>query len=156
MTGRQRYAEGTTVRPEKTRAEIEVLLTRVGADAFRSGWDAHQSNVEFHLRSRVYRLGFAFPDAGAPQFRQTPTGKPRGDGQAQAAHQAEIRRLWRCLKLLILSKIEVVESGISDYETELLPYVVMPTGDTLAAWVLPRLATALAGQDALLLLPAGR
>lgn len=153
MTARSRYAEGTTVSPEKTQVEIGVLLTRICVEGRSIGEAAQRSHVEFQLHGRLYRMGFAIPSLA--DFRRTPGGKQRTGGQAVAAHGAEVRRLWRCLKLLILSKIEVIESGISDYETELLPYAVMPTGETMAEWALPQLALS-AGRDMALLLPAGR
>jgi hypothetical protein len=45
---------------------------------------------------------------------------------------AEEKRLWRSLLMTIKAKLEVVQSGISSFEFEFLPYTLLPSGQTFA------------------------
>lgn len=49
------YAQGTEVPADRSRAEIERMLIRFGADQFVSGWE----------RDRVAMIGFILPALGA-------------------------------------------------------------------------------------------
>jgi response regulator RpfG family c-di-GMP phosphodiesterase len=52
-------------------------------------------------------------------------------GQAQAVNDAETRRRWRCLAMVIKAKLEVVASGISSFEEEFLAHVMLYDGRTV-------------------------
>ena len=54
----------------------------------------------------------------------------------------EVRRRWRALALSIKAKLETVESGIAEFETEFMPYMVLPNGKTVAENILPEIERA--------------
>lgn len=138
-----RYAEGTGVPPERSRAEIERVLHRYGASEFAYRAGAEQAEVAFHLGGVTVRLRVEFPDPGAPEFTHTPTGRMRKvEGAASDAYTAEVRRLWRALSLVIRAKLEAVESGISTVEREFMADIVMKGGRTIGETILPRLSEA--------------
>jgi len=51
MSGR--YAQGTDVPAERSRAEIERTLSRYGAEGFLYGWDRERHVMAFRLGGRL-------------------------------------------------------------------------------------------------------
>lgn len=131
-----RYAEGTTVAPEKSRMEIEQILRRYGADQFVSGWSAASAVIGFTAHDRQVR--FVLP---MPTIDEIPERNGQGTllKPAQRADKlaGEERRRWRALALAIKAKLEVVESGIAEFEDEFLAHIVMPDGRTVGQHVRP-------------------
>lgn len=138
-----RYAEGTTVASEKSRAEIERTLRRYGADAFMYFEDRGRAAIAFRAHDRHIRFLLPMPDRNARQFTHTPTkGLRRNpDAQREAFEQA-IRQRWRALTLVIKAKLEAVEAGISMFEDEFLANIVLPDGRTVSDFVKPQIAIA--------------
>lgn len=135
-----RYAEGTEVTPERSRAELERILVRYGADSFAYLSDPTRGAIAFRAHGRFVRFEVPVPDVA--EFRRTPKGKVRGPADAERARDAEIRRRWRALVLVVKSKLEAVESEIVTFEEEFLAHLVMPNGETLGSEVVPMVATA--------------
>lgn len=162
MSGR--YAQGTEVPAERSRAEIERTLQRYGADGFAYVWERHRHMLAFRIGGRLIRFEVPMPDPDDDEFHRTPTGKERSPRAAQDAYEAEVRRRWRALALVIKAKLEAVASGITDLEAEFLAHVVLPAGPTVGQWVRPQLERAytagampslLPGSDPALPMPGG-
>jgi hypothetical protein len=150
-----RYASQTSVSAEKSRAEIESMLTRYGATAFMSGWQGNNAVVGFSFANRTIRFELKMPAKDLKEFTHTPgRGTKRHPDDAYASWEQATRQRWRALLLLIKAKLEAVESGISVFEQEFLANVVVPGGQTVGQWIAPRLdelACASMGQMAKLL-----
>lgn len=58
----RRYAQGTTIDPAKSRAEIETLVTKHGATGYVSGWQGNLVKVMFEMRGRRLRFSVDLPD----------------------------------------------------------------------------------------------
>lgn len=125
-----RYAEGTTVPAERSQQEITALLRGFGARNVAVGWGDDRAVVEFEARARRIRIMVALP-VDASGFTRTATGRARTRVQAETAWQAEIRRCWRALLLVLKAKLEIVESGITDFDREFLANTVLPDGSTV-------------------------
>ncbi|SRR5579884_3610523 len=140
MTDRK-FAEGTSVSIAKSRAEIEELLARHNATGFLYGEQGDRAMIAFELAGRRYRMELhylpleEFAWAKVNQYQE----KQRTPTQMKAAYEQEKQRLWRGLALLVKAKLEAVADGISTLEEELLPYTVMPTGETVGEWLQPQL-----------------
>jgi hypothetical protein len=119
----KRYAHGATTKPETTRAEIETTLKRFGATGFAFASQGQRASLMFEAHGR--RIRFDLPDAKTSLV-------PYDRYPSTVQVDAEERRLWRSLLMAIKSKLEVVQSGISSFEFEFLPYTVLPTGQTFA------------------------
>ncbi|HUW19873.1 MAG TPA: hypothetical protein VMW16_11280 [Sedimentisphaerales bacterium] len=148
-----RYAVNTSVSVEKSKAEIEGLVRRYGAEKFISGWDREQAVIGFFYRNRHIKITLELPDRG--DFVQTPGGrKQRGQEAILKAWEQACRQSWRALALVIKAKFEAVESGIATFEDEFLAYTMLPDGQTVGQFVLPQIETMiLAGTMPKLLLP---
>jgi hypothetical protein len=114
------FAEGTSVPVERSRAEIERLVSRYGASEFSSGWSGGLAMIQFMAKGRRVRFVLELPDEAWGR-------KNRGRRQKAVADlvDAEGRRRWRCLLLAIKAKLEVVESGIASFDEEFLAHIVV-------------------------------
>ena len=142
MIGTRRYATGTAVPVDRTRAEIERLLERHGAGGFAYGTTNGQTMLAFEMRDR--RLRFLVP-------MPTPN-KSRTD---EHRVKAEIRRRYRALLLVLKAKLEAVASQIVTFDEEFLAHIVTHGGVTIGDQVVPGLAEVLKGGKLPPLLGAG-
>jgi hypothetical protein len=139
---RQGYAANTTVSPEKSKAEIEGLLRRYGADQFVAGWDTRRALIGFRAAGRHIRFELALPDPNDAAFRPKRRSY-RGRAIVSAErYEGEVRRRWRALALVIKAKLEAVQTGITSFESEFMAHIVMPDGRTISEHVTPAIAAA--------------
>lgn len=132
------YAKDTAVSVEKSKGEIERLLTRYGATEFASGWKAGRAIMQFRMQDRVIR--FVLPLPQQQEFRTTPSGRrARSDVATLLAWEQGCRQRWRALALSIKAKLESTESGIEEFETAFMGQIVMPNGRTMAEIALPQI-----------------
>ena len=141
-----KYAQGTAVSIDKSRGELEKLLKARGATGFMFGWEEGRDShvVAFRLADRLIRL--TVPRSFYDEHKRTPSGRTRTVEAAQEQADAEERRRWRALLLVIKARLVAVDDGVETLETAFLPWVVLPTGQTIAEWLGPQLDTVYATQ----------
>jgi hypothetical protein len=137
----RRFAQNTIVSVEKSRAEIEQLITRYGAQqtAFMSA--PGRALIMFEANDRRIVFELPLPDIGEDRFRRTP-GRRKSltpEGRVKAWEQ-DCRQAWRALALVIKAKLEAVKSGITTFEDEFLAHIMMPDGQTVGSHVKPAVA----------------
>jgi len=120
----RRYAHNTVVDAAKSRMDIERTLKRFGASGFAFAIMGDRATLFFEARNKRIRFNLPEPKATLKLYH---VNYPN-DKQVEA----EERRLWRSLFMAIKSKLDVVESGISSFETEFLPYMELTDGRTFA------------------------
>jgi hypothetical protein len=136
-----RFAQDTTVSVERSKGEIERILTRYGATEFASGWKSERAMMQFRMNERVIR--FVLPLPKKEDFRSTPSGRrTRNENATLLAWEQGCRQRWRALLLSIKAKLESAESGIEEFETAFMGQIVMPNGQTMAEIALPQIALA--------------
>jgi hypothetical protein len=148
-----RYAEGTTVSVEKSRAEIEATLTRYGASAFAYAWEGNRAMIEFAAKGRRIRFVLPLPSQSEKRFTHTTRGRPRSQDAARKAWEQACRQSWRALALVIKAKLEAVAAGITEFEDEFLANIVLPNGTTVSQHVKPEIAIAYERGDVRPMLP---
>ena len=124
----RRYAANTEVTVEKTRNEIERLLTGYGAHSFAFAIKPSMAMVQFELGKRLVR--FVLPLKLAAEIRSV------------QKWEQDCRTRWRALLLSIKAKLETVRSGIATFDEEFAARVVMPNGSTFSEWALPAIEEA--------------
>src|SRR5262245_16278764 len=110
-----RFAESTTVSPEKSRAEIEATVKRYGASSFYYGVEAHRAAIGFTIHGHTVQLNVPLPDPRDKRFTHVlRRGElvPRTDRQRLTVFDQEIRQRWRALLLLVKANLEAVELGL--------------------------------------------
>lgn len=136
-----RYAARSMVSVEKSRAEIERLLSRYGASGFMSGWSSGKAHIGFEISSRRVKFVMKLPAQDESRF----TVSKRGARNAEVAYamwEQACRQSWRALALVIKAKLEAVEAGISVFEDEFMAHIVMPDGRTVGEHVRGSIAIA--------------
>lgn len=136
----RRYAERTAVTADHSIAEIRKVLTRYGASQFAYMEDPKRAAVAFNANGRNIR--FILPMPTIADVSKTPKGRSRRGTVATQELAQEMRRRWRALMLCIKANLETVESGIAEFETVFMPYMVLPNGKTVAENILPEIARA--------------
>ena len=124
-----RYANRTTVSPERSKMEIERTLLRYGANEFIYAARPDQAAIQFKFASRIVR--FHLPLKGWQSFKTSEKGRTRRDGAAQHAWELDVRCRFRALALVLKAKLEAVESGITTFEEEFYAHVLLPNGKTV-------------------------
>jgi hypothetical protein len=119
------FAEGTIVPVERTRAEIERLLRAHGASQIGTDQDDRAGTfaITFTIKERRVRVA-----RRVPTFRDVP---PRRRIATNAWIEAETRRRWRAVLLLVKAKLEAVAGGDVLLEEEFLAHIVGPSGLTI-------------------------
>lgn len=134
------YARGTEVSPEKSRAEIESTLKRYGATGFGYFTETERGVIMFRAHDRIVK--FIVPMPLAKEVARDKRGHLRNPAQQRNAVEAEKRRRWRALALVVKAKLEAVQTGIVTFEKEFLAHIVLPDGQTVGEWMQPQLALA--------------
>lgn len=137
------YAGDTSVSVERSKADIEALLRKHGAEGYHSGWQAASNvapgwdSIEFLWQGKVIRFKLTRPALNDATLQKTlQTVRDKGAYLEQLSRQR-----WRLLLLVVKAKLEAVEGGVVVFEEEFLPFIVDPvSGKTVGEILLPRLA----------------
>jgi hypothetical protein len=149
------YAEGTRVPVGNSRAELERVLVRYGADAFSYGQDDERAVVAFRASGRHVKFELRLPTVEDFAFRGRYYNQ-NARTPARDRREQRIRELWRALVLVVKAKLEAVEAGIESFDQAFLPYILLPDGSTTGEFLLPQVAEAYATGEMPSLLPAAR
>jgi hypothetical protein len=137
-----RYAEDTSVSVEKTRAAIETLLTKYGAERFAYMTDERGAKIGFAINGRSVRFDLPLPSRLAREFREYQRGRNthvRSESAALEAWEQACRSRWRALLLCIKAKLEACAVGITTFDSEFLAHIVTGDGRTVAERIVPQL-----------------
>ena len=114
----------------RSKAELEGLLRRYGADQLVTGWEKGRAVVAFRIAGRPIRLDVPMPTRGDAE--RTGTGRRRHDPRAvEGALEQLERQRWRALLLVCKAKLEAVECGIDTLESAFLAGIVTGDGRTI-------------------------
>jgi hypothetical protein len=158
MSG-SRYAEGTDVAEEASKAELERILKRYGASGYAYLWDDQERQVQigFKLGARRYRLAVPLPQANDKSITHDRAGYALASERVQKRYEAEVRRRWRVLVLGLKAKLELAAINEGDFtlEKEFLAWAVLQDGRTVSEALEQEQGLLLSGRQPLLLLAAG-
>lgn len=136
------FAENTSVSVEKSRAEIEKILTRYGADQFVSGWNADDAMIGFRAKERLVRFQLKLPRRDEKRFTQDRRWRTYPKDEQLRRWEQACRQRWRALALVIKAKLEAVDAGIATFEEEFLAHVMLPGGETVGSYMTPQIKRA--------------
>lgn len=143
------FAEHTTVSVEKSKAELDALLKRAGAAQRVVGDDdaAGTAFAGFTIGAngdrRMVKITLPLPKAAEfARVKIRGCMRPASAEQQAKAHEQACRARWRAMVLLVKAKLEAVALGVSTLEREFLADVYLPSGETVAQAIGPKLAIA--------------
>jgi hypothetical protein len=144
-----RYAKQTSVPVARSEQQVKQLLMQYGADDVTTGTSSRlrQACVQFVYRGLPLRMSLTLPDSTAERFRKTTHGRARDNEAATQLWERECRQQWRVLFLLIHATLEAVENGVISANAAFLPWLMLPSGGTLADELVPRIDRVLATGD---------
>ena len=129
------YAADTSVPVDRSKQQIEQLLTQHGAEGFHTGWHAATADTpgwdaisfQWKGRSITFKLARPIPKAYSARNNQI--------------QEQKNRQRWRILFLVIKAKLEAVRAGVSIFEEEFMAFIVTPGGATVGEVLLPMIKT---------------
>lgn len=133
MSRKRRYAEGTSVSPGRSQAEIEKLIERIDGDNFTTTNGSQHIMVAFEVPGRVIRIVLDLPDE-----RDTTR-----------------RMIWRHMVLYIKARVTEIQEGILDVDTAFMPHLLLPDGGVFGDVARSALKQAFAGRPLPSLIPGG-
>jgi hypothetical protein len=139
------FAEGTTVPVEKTRVEIERLLKDAGAVEYATAARPGGASITFRLCDRWVRFDLVIPGTDDKRFKFDRRRWINGESTKKRLQEAEERRLWRALLLVLKAKLEAARSGVATFESEFLAYIVVAGGRTVGQDIIPQIREAYDG-----------
>lgn len=137
-----RFAENTSVSSDKSKAEIDRILSRYGATGFMYGWSGTNAVIAFEMKGRRVKFVLPLPDRKSSEIAKSPSGRVRTLTQIEVAFEQAVRQRWRALALVIKAKLEAVETGITEFEEEFLAHIVLPNGSTVGHFMIPQIEKA--------------
>ena len=135
------FAAKTTVEARDSRAEIERLLEKHGADAFAYGNADGTATVQFRMQGRIIRFRLAVlsrEDKFFTEYWQGRTLFRRSETEIDKRHGQLVRSRWRALLLVVKAKLEAIDLGILTFEDEFLANTVLSNNQTVSDWVQPQ------------------
>jgi hypothetical protein len=150
------FANGTSVSADKSRQEVETLLTKFGASehGFITSHERRLVLIGFKYKGIQIRMEIPLPDRNEKAIQRDGRGYTRSPEKIEEAFQGEIRRRWRCLALAIKAKMVSVEDRVTTFEREFLPYMVTDSGRTVAEEMETSIRAAMTGKSLKMLPPA--
>lgn len=137
------YAQQTEVPIERSKAEIERMITKHGADRFMSGSDKSHAFIAFQCRGKMVKFVLPLPDRQDRQFLRTPVRHNlRTPDEAYQAWEQACRSKYRALCLCIKAKLESIDQGITSFEAEFLAHFVLPSGQSFGDYAIPMIEEA--------------
>ena len=144
-----RYASNTTVDADQSINQIRNLLRRAGAAEIAVHERAQGSAVMFKLTDDGLKtdlpitLRVDWPDERDEAICLTPTGKVRKGESLRKEIEKEYRRRWRCIFLLVKSKIVAIEEGGTTVRKEFLYDIMLRNGVTMGTLIDEQLTRAI-------------
>jgi hypothetical protein len=133
------FAKQTQVSVEKSQMEIRRILSKYGAGGFLLGEIEGFAMIGFSIANRQIKMTLRLPSPKEKRFVEDSRGYDRADHVARRHWEGACRQQWRALRLLILAKLEAIESGIKTVDEEFLPYIVVKGDTTVADLLVPRI-----------------
>ncbi len=147
------YAAGTTVDTTRSRNEIERTLERFGATGFMFGRDDDEQVfiVAFRREKRAYRFVLPMVDPevfryNKPRYSYEQHGRERAKTTIAKMVDDETKRRWRSLANFVKATLDATDTGIIDFDTAMMPHLVLPDGRTMGQAITPQVDAALAGK----------
>jgi len=151
--------ENTEVAVSRSQEGIrKLIMSRKGGKvAFVSDPPQEGFSAFVEIDGIAYQIRLMGVCREAPQEKsrkyqgRTIGSKETTDRQREKFREAEERRIWRVLFYHLKSVFEAADSGVMEFKTLMLPYLVTKSGRTIAEQIIPRLDEAIERNPARLL-----
>lgn len=126
------YAAGTVVSVARSQEEIQRLVRKHGARKVGTYTDDDAAVVTFQTNDRTVKFRIPMPGPDDPSVRAAAAKIHRAGVEAlDRALEAEQRRRWRALVLVIKARLEAVAEQVETFDEAFLAHIVTDTGRTI-------------------------
>lgn len=122
---------------DRSKAEIERILAKAGADQFSSGWTNEKAIIMFRMKERFIRIEMSMPVKGKAKNK-------KGWVLGEESLAKETRRMWRAMVLYVKAKLASIESGIVTFDDAFMAHIVLPNKQTVSQFISPQITEAYA------------
>lgn len=133
LTPSYKAYSGTSIRPEKTQADISKELTKYGI------WNIQHTTIENGF-SVAFQAVIA--ESQKPITIRIDMPYDHSKDYEDRIGWVEQRRLYRALYWYVKSLLEAWDSGVKTFAEIFLPHIVLPGGKTVTQDLLPKYALA--------------
>lgn len=125
---------------ERSIAEIDRLVEKYGAEEFGYMREPGRVIITFRVAGRVWvKIPLPLPKKDAPEIVYTPTGRERGPYDQAEAYRKAVRQRMRAAVLMVKARLEAIDLGIETLEMAFMPYLLLPSGETMTEHIMPQL-----------------
>lgn len=137
------FASNTQVSPEKSRVEIEKLLTKMKATQGGVGFDSEKGEavVQFTINKQHVAFRVSMPKREA--FNKSKRGYFPTASKVDELWEKAMRQRWRACLMVLKGKFTAVETGVETFEQAFFYHLQLPQGGTVGEHVMPAYRDAL-------------
>ena len=143
--------ENTEVPVSRSQEGIRRLIMsrKGGRVAFISDPPQEGFTAIVEIDSQPYQIKLMGLVKDSPQEKtrkyqgRTVGSKETTDREREKFRESEERRIWRVLFYHLKSVFEAADSGVMEFRTMMLPYIVTKSGKTIAEQIIPKLDEAI-------------
>lgn len=127
------YGKNTTVSVAKSRADIHKMLEDHQCDDIVHGGSNRllQIVIQFTYELVPCRISLKPPSPQEERFHLHGNGYRLSATEAGKKYDKELRRVWRCLFLIVKARFVELDAGLFSAQQTLAPWLVMPNGRTV-------------------------
>lgn len=137
-----KYAINTETSVDTSKTQISRLLSRYGATTTSINETQQFALVAAEIHGIQIRIRLQFPSKNDPEITMTPTMKFRSKAGIEKEYQKAMRSTWRALFMILHSRLEEIERGISTVQQAFMPWIMLPDNSIVEDHVLPTIETA--------------
>jgi len=126
----------TSINPEKTAANIQIMLAKAGAQAVLCEYDEDgiMNSISFRIKTGNGFISYKLPsrtDGVHKRLQTAKTSKGKKISEKFKTHQQASRIAWRILKDWIEAQLAMIDIEMVDLKEVFLPYAQNKEGQTL-------------------------
>lgn len=124
----------TSIAPQKTVMEIQVMLAKAGASAILADYDTDGNIValSFRLRAEGQDISFKLPTAWQPVLE---TLKRQNVPRTLQTPEQALRVAWRITKDWVAAQLAIIETRMVTTAQVFLPYAITTSGQTVYEYI---------------------
>lgn len=127
------YAQNTKVPVSRSRAELLRILEAHGCDDIVQGGSARRQMavIQFHYENIPCRIALRLPSPQEERFHLHGSGWQLSPGEAERKYDKELRRIWRCLVLMVKARFEELDANLFSPQQTLASWMLLPNGTSI-------------------------
>ena len=131
-----KYAINTETSVDKSKTDISRLLSRYGATTTSINETQQFALVAAEIHGVQIRIRLDLPQKNDPNITMTPQKRYRSKPAREKEYQRAIKSTWRALFMILNSRLEEVDRGISTAQQAFMPWIMLPDNSIVEDHVL--------------------